>query len=181
MTQSKTTQSSRKVIAVASLVIGPLLMSVGDLFHPIESMDVTAQANIIIEHASRWYAAHLLLLIGMLIFIPGLLALVDADGRTKANGRVCLSNSSPRRRRSALRRLHMRDAYRELRCRWRRRSVSNQTPGSVSVGCSVRPIDSGSCRFLWGRCNYGDSSSFSWRTVSLASCRLSTWSALHTC
>ena len=76
MTPSKTTQSYRTVIAVASLVIGPLLMSVGDLFHPIESMDVAEQANIIIEQTSRWYAAHLLLLIGLLVSIPGILALV---------------------------------------------------------------------------------------------------------
>jgi hypothetical protein len=67
-------QLSRPV-AAASLVLGPLLMSVGDLLHPEERLDTTDQARIIVEHAGRWYTAHLLLFIGMLVFIPGVLAL----------------------------------------------------------------------------------------------------------
>jgi hypothetical protein len=64
----------RTVIAVASLVVGPLIMSVGDLFHPEESLDAAKQATIIIENSSRWYSAHLLLFFGLLVFIPGVLA-----------------------------------------------------------------------------------------------------------
>lgn len=66
--------SYRMVVAAASLVLGPLLMSGGDLIHPKEKMDAADQAAVIIEHASRWYAAHLLLFIGLLVFIPGILA-----------------------------------------------------------------------------------------------------------
>jgi len=40
-------------------------------------MDAGDQAAIIIEHASRWYAAHLLLFIGLLVLIPGILALTS--------------------------------------------------------------------------------------------------------
>lgn len=65
----------RAVIGAASLVVGPALMSAGDLFHPAESADAAVQVAIVAETASRWYAAHLLLFVGMLLFVPGILAL----------------------------------------------------------------------------------------------------------
>jgi len=52
-------------------------MSSGDIIHPKEKTDAGDQAAIIIEHASRWYAAHLLLFIGLLVLIPGILALTS--------------------------------------------------------------------------------------------------------
>jgi len=67
----------RTLIAVASLIVGPLLMSIGDLIHPEERMDSAEQIAILADHASRWYAAHLLLFIGMMLAIPGLLALAS--------------------------------------------------------------------------------------------------------
>ena len=63
------------LVGAASLVVGPTLMSVGDLLHPAESWDPVAQSAIVAAAASRWYAAHLLLFIGMLLFVPGILAL----------------------------------------------------------------------------------------------------------
>jgi hypothetical protein len=71
------TRDYRTLIAAASLIVGPLLMTIGDLFHPEESMDTAQQIAILADHASRWYAAHLLLFIGMLLSIPGLLALAS--------------------------------------------------------------------------------------------------------
>jgi hypothetical protein len=65
------------VIGAASLAIGPLVMAVGDLLHPQETSDITGQAAIIVEHATRWYLAHLLLLIGLVLFVPGLLTLTN--------------------------------------------------------------------------------------------------------
>jgi hypothetical protein len=50
-------------------------MSVGDLLHPPETWDSVAQVAIVAASPSRWYAAHLLLFIGMLLFVPGILAL----------------------------------------------------------------------------------------------------------
>jgi hypothetical protein len=73
----------RTLIAATSLVAGPLLMSIGDLFHPEERMDTAEQIVIIVDHASRWYAAHLLLLIGILLSIPGFLALSELTARRK--------------------------------------------------------------------------------------------------
>lgn len=62
-------------LTVASLVIAPLLMSVGDLFHPPEAINATEQAAFIIAHPSRWYTAHLMLFVGLLLFIPGVLTI----------------------------------------------------------------------------------------------------------
>ena len=70
-----TPQRFHTVIGAASLIVGPALMSVGDLLHPPESWDPVAQVAIVAAATSRWFAAHLLLLIGMLLFIPGILSL----------------------------------------------------------------------------------------------------------
>jgi hypothetical protein len=66
---------SRTVIGATSLIVGPALMSVGDLFHPPESWVSADQVAILAQSASRWYAAHLLLFIGMLLLVPGFLVL----------------------------------------------------------------------------------------------------------
>ena len=80
---------TRSAIATASLVAGPLLMSIGDLMHPSESNDPTDQATVVIDSASRWYGAHLLLLVGAAVFVPGVLALSRlAAARRPANGDV---------------------------------------------------------------------------------------------
>jgi hypothetical protein len=63
------------MIGAASLAVGPLVMAVGDLLHPQETADISGQAAIIVDHATRWYLAHLLLFIGLVVFVPGLLAL----------------------------------------------------------------------------------------------------------
>ena len=67
----------RTTIGAASLIVGPSLMSVGDLFHPKESWDMAAQIAIVAEAPTRWYAAHLLLFVGLLLFVPGILSLTD--------------------------------------------------------------------------------------------------------
>jgi len=50
-------------------------MSIGDLLHPEERMSPVEQIGIVVDHASRWYTAHLLLFFGILLFIPGFLGL----------------------------------------------------------------------------------------------------------
>jgi hypothetical protein len=76
----------RTVISATSLIVGPALMSVGDLIHPAENWGAAAQIAILAESASRWYTAHLLLFVGILLFVPGLLALtrVAKDRRPDA-------------------------------------------------------------------------------------------------
>jgi hypothetical protein len=65
------------LLRLVSLVVGPLIMAVGDLLHPKESSDLGRQAAIIVGRASRWYLAHLLLFLGLVVFVPGLLTLAD--------------------------------------------------------------------------------------------------------
>jgi len=65
----------RMRLGAGSAILGPALMSVGDLLHPAESWDTAVQVAILTDSASRWYAAHLLLFIGMLLFVPGILEL----------------------------------------------------------------------------------------------------------
>jgi hypothetical protein len=83
MTIASTGRDYRTLVAAASLIVGPLLMAIGDLLHPEERMAPAEQAAIIVEHASRWYTAHLLLFVGMLLFIPGFLALSAITGARK--------------------------------------------------------------------------------------------------
>jgi hypothetical protein len=75
MAISSAPRGYRTLIAAASLVAGPLLMAIGDLLHPEERMAPAEQIAILVDQASRWYTAHLLLFVGMMLFIPGLLAL----------------------------------------------------------------------------------------------------------
>ena len=65
----------RTTIEAASLIVAPALMSIGDLMHPHESLDAGAQVAMVAAAATRWYVAHLLLLVGMLLLIPGILLL----------------------------------------------------------------------------------------------------------
>lgn len=62
-------------LGAVSAALGPALMSIGDLVHPPESWDPAEQIRILTDGATRWYAAHLLLFVGMILFIPGVLAL----------------------------------------------------------------------------------------------------------
>jgi hypothetical protein len=83
MATSPATRDYRTLIAAASLIVGPLLMTIGDLFHPEERMDTAEQIAILVNHASPWYGAHLLLFIGMMLSIPGLLALASLTAERK--------------------------------------------------------------------------------------------------
>src|SRR5678815_204751 len=83
MTPLATARRAERVTTSVSLVLGPLLMSIGDLLHPEERMLPAEQIAIVVDHASRWYTAHLLLFVGMLLFIPGFLGLTALTARLK--------------------------------------------------------------------------------------------------
>ena len=80
----------RTKIEAASLVVAPALMSIGDLMHPHESWDSRAQVAMVAAATTRWYMAHLLLLVGMLLLVPGILLL----SRTVARRRPALGYAS---------------------------------------------------------------------------------------
>jgi hypothetical protein len=83
MTALDAVRRTERVTTAVSLVVGPLLMSIGDLLHPEERMSPVEQIAIVADHASRWYAAHLLLFFGMLLFIPGFLGMTALAGILK--------------------------------------------------------------------------------------------------
>lgn len=68
----------RTLIEVMSLLVGPALMSIGDLMHPVEDLDAAAQVAIVVQSASHWYTAHLLLFVGFQLLVPGMLAISSA-------------------------------------------------------------------------------------------------------
>ena len=65
------------------MIVGPLLMSVGDLIHPPEDWATAVQVALVVEAPTGWYAAHLLLFVGLLLFVPGIAAI----GRLAASRR----------------------------------------------------------------------------------------------
>ena len=67
----------RNVVSTGSLIVGPLLLSIGDSFHPAESLDPDLQVAIIAGSSSLWYGAHLMIFLGLLAFIPGIIAIGD--------------------------------------------------------------------------------------------------------
>ena len=75
MTPLAATGRAERLTTSASLVVGPLLMSIGDLLHPEERMLPVEQIAIVVDHASRWYTAHLLLFFGIVLYVPGFLGL----------------------------------------------------------------------------------------------------------
>jgi hypothetical protein len=83
MTTLTAARSAERVTTSVSLVVGPLLMSIGDLLHPEERMLPAEQIAIVVDHASRWYTAHLLLFFGILLFIPGFLGLTALTAMVK--------------------------------------------------------------------------------------------------
>lgn len=89
MNISPATRDYQTIIAVASLVIGPLLMAVGSLVHPEERADTEKQIAIVVEHATRWYASHAFLFAGIALFVPGFLALTALTAeRNPVAGRI---------------------------------------------------------------------------------------------
>lgn len=83
MTVISSSSRLRARIGAASLIVAPALMSVGDLMHPRESWDSPTQVAIIAGAAARWYMAHLLLLVGILLFAPGVLLLTRIAARRR--------------------------------------------------------------------------------------------------
>jgi hypothetical protein len=83
MASSSAPRDYQTLIAATSLIAGPLLMAIGDLLHPQERMAASEQIAILVDHAPRWYTAHLLLFVGIILFIPGLLALSALTGELK--------------------------------------------------------------------------------------------------
>jgi hypothetical protein len=74
-----------RVAAGLAMIAAPLLLIVGALLHPTEADSAAEQMNVVRDNLSRWYTAHLVLLIGLGLLLPALLALA-ANLRGRAPG-----------------------------------------------------------------------------------------------
>jgi hypothetical protein len=102
-----------RAVEAVSLVLGPALMSIGDLFHPAETWDMAVQIAIVAQSPLRWFAAHLLLFVGLLLFIPGILALTRLVAMRRPATGYC-APSTARFGWCAVGRLWVRDVARPL-------------------------------------------------------------------
>ena len=70
------TNRFRATASAACLIAAPLVLLVGALLHPAEKKDVAEQVAIVAANANRWYVAHVLLLVGVVLFVPVVLELM---------------------------------------------------------------------------------------------------------
>jgi hypothetical protein len=66
----------RKLVAGMCMVMAPLLLLVGEIVHPERKTDVGDQLAVIAANQDAWYAAHLLEMVAMVLFVPVILGLM---------------------------------------------------------------------------------------------------------
>lgn len=66
----------RKTIAGTSMIAAPLLVLAGSVIHPDGSTDEAAQLATVAGSLDEWYAAHLVLLVALVLAIPAVLGLM---------------------------------------------------------------------------------------------------------
>jgi len=65
----------RRRIAGAAMVVAPLVIVVAEVLHARFELDASKQLAAVAEHTGRWYAAHLLVLLGLALAVPAFLGL----------------------------------------------------------------------------------------------------------
>jgi hypothetical protein len=66
----------RKTVAGLCMVVAPLLLLVGTVVHPERKTDEGAQLAVIADNLDAWFAAHLIVLVGLLLTLPVILGLM---------------------------------------------------------------------------------------------------------
>ena len=67
-------RSTRTTLAALATVAAPVVLLVAGAIHPEGSSDPARQLDIVAANSGRWYAAHLLFIIGFALMIPASLA-----------------------------------------------------------------------------------------------------------
>jgi hypothetical protein len=67
---------SRKMVAGACMVVAPILLLVAMVIHPASDMDEATQVATIADNLDAWYAAHLIVLVSIVLTVPALLGLM---------------------------------------------------------------------------------------------------------
>lgn len=71
----KEAEHSTKAATGVCLIAAPVLLLVGQLFHPTDSTDPAEQLTVVADNLGRWYAAHVVQLIAFILFMPAVLGL----------------------------------------------------------------------------------------------------------
>jgi hypothetical protein len=66
-----------RAVAGLSLVVGPALGVVGTALHPARRVDEAEHLDSVAANLDRWYAAHVLFVLALLLAVPSILALVQ--------------------------------------------------------------------------------------------------------
>ena len=66
----------RKTIAGMCMIAAPLLLVVGMIVHPESKSDVGDQLAVIAGNMDEWYAAHLIIAVSLVLFVPAVLGLM---------------------------------------------------------------------------------------------------------
>lgn len=84
----------RRVIAGSAMIAAPLLFVFAELLHGHFENDAAAYLDVISSNTARWYAAHALVLVGLMLVIPaflGVARLLDPHKPVLANlGRLAI-------------------------------------------------------------------------------------------
>lgn len=73
--EANSSEHLRKNITGVCLIAGPLALLVGQIVHPVEKSDAADQLRLVAANLDRWYAAHLILLVAVVLMIPAVLGL----------------------------------------------------------------------------------------------------------
>lgn len=65
----------RRRVDGAAMVLAPLVIVVAEVLHARFEMDAGKQLAVVAEHTGRWYAAHILVLIALALAVPAFLGL----------------------------------------------------------------------------------------------------------
>ena len=66
----------RKTIAGMCMIGAPLLLLVGMIIHPERKSDVGDQLAVIADNTDAWFAAHLIVLVALVLAVPAVLGLM---------------------------------------------------------------------------------------------------------
>ena len=66
----------RKTVAGVCMIGAPLLLVIGMIVHPESKSDVADQLAVVSSNMDAWYAAHLIIAVSLVLFVPAVLGLM---------------------------------------------------------------------------------------------------------
>jgi hypothetical protein len=75
--ESASTESIKRLVMGASMILAPLLLGVGFAIHPPQSTSGAEELRIIAATSGRWDLAHVLILVSLVLFIPAVIGVMS--------------------------------------------------------------------------------------------------------